>query len=325
MSLPPPPQFGLQPVLTPARYGPAQAWLPRPYSQLLRGPNHRWWRPLLSGVVAVGSLLAVVLCFWGGLAIVMALAGRADPLDDSHLDAWLITPSGLLMTNLVLAALIPVAQCSVWAGYGWRPRWVSSVAGGVRWTWLGRCYLAALALMALTGGVLVLVSGGMTWSPESRAGAYAAVILLTTPLQAAGEEYLFRGWLTQAIASPIANALVGAVTAALASGLVFAWMHGEQDPWLFADRLAFALVASWLVWRTGGLEASVALHGANNLAAFALAVIAGEVSSSMTATSADPVAVLADVVVLAIAAVVLDRMARRVGLQREFRPPLRAW
>ena len=92
------------------------------------------------------------------------------------------------------------------------------------------------------------------------------VILLTTPLQAAGEEVGFRGYLTQAVASwsvrPVSGIVVGH------RGERRLLRAGPRRPGrraLFGDRLAFGLTASWLVWRTGGLEASMALHAANNL------------------------------------------------------------
>ena len=55
------------------------------------------------------------------------------------------------------------------------------------------------------------------------------------------------------------------MAAALISAVVFMSLHLAQDVWLNAFYLLFALLASLLVWRTGGLEAAVALHVVNNL------------------------------------------------------------
>ncbi len=305
--------------------GPAEAWRARPYSQMLRGPNHAWWRPLVSTLVVGLWLIGLVVAFGVLLAAAMATSGVLGPDDApsrAQLDEWGASPSGLLLINLSLALLIPIAQSAVWAGHGWRPRWVASVTGGVRWVWLVRCYLASLVVLVVVNGVLVAIDGGLgEIALERQAGSYALVILLTTPLQAAGEEYLFRGWMTQAIGALFAKAAVGAVAAAVGSSLVFALAHGQQDPWLFGDRLAFGLVASWLVWRTGGLEASIALHGANNLLALGLAVLTGHVSEMMTATGADPLMLGVDVLIMVVSAFVLDRLARRTGVLRMFRPP----
>ena len=69
--------------------------------------------------------------------------------------------------------------------------------------------------------------------------------------------------------------------AALVTATLFALAHGAQDPWLFADRLLFGVVASWLAWRTGGLEAPIALHAANNLVSLGYTAVEGTLSESL--------------------------------------------
>ncbi|MFN8082323.1 MAG: CPBP family intramembrane glutamic endopeptidase [Kineosporiaceae bacterium] len=229
------------------------------------------------------------------------------------------------MTNLVLAALILVAQAAVWGGHGWRPRWLASIGGGIRWAWLVTSYLVCLLVMLIADAALLAFDGGLTWRPQSQAGLYVVIVLATTPLQAAGEEYLFRGWMAQAIGAWIPRAGVGAGVAALVSSSLFALAHGQQDPWLFADRFVFGLAASWLVWRTGGLEASIAMHGANNLIAFAYSVASGQLAEMLDATSSSPESFLVDLVLIVLTAVLLDRLARRRALPRLFHPPMRAW
>ena len=65
------------------------------------------------------------------------------------------------------------------------------------------------------------------------------------------------------------------------SATLFALAHGGQEPALFADRFAFGVVASWLVWRTGGLEASIALHAANNLVSLGYTASTGSVQEAL--------------------------------------------
>ena len=71
----------------------------------------------------------------------------------------------------------------------------------------------------------------------------------------------------QALGSLVAKPWFGVVV----SAVVFALLHGLQNPPLFVDRLAFGLLAGWLVWRTGGLEAGIAAHVVNNVFAYAIA------------------------------------------------------
>jgi hypothetical protein len=188
--------------------------------------------------------------------------------------------------------------------------------------WLARCYVTSLLVLLVVNGALVLLDEGLgEISLEPQAGVYVLVVLTTTPLQAAGEEYLFRGWLSQAVGSWFAGALIGAVVAAVVSATLFAFAHGQQNPWLFTDRFLFALVASWLVWRTGGLEASIALHGAFNLLAFAAALLTGQLSATVNATQASGLMVGIDLVIMTVSALALDRLARRYGVLKRFRPP----
>ncbi len=111
------------------------------------------------------------------------------------------------------------------------------------------------------------------------------------------------------------------MVAALASASLFALAHGSQNSWLFADRFMFALVASWLVWRTGGLEASIALHAVYNLLSFAVALLTGQLDDMILATEADGLLVALDLVSMLVAAGVLAWLAKRSGIVSRFRPP----
>ncbi|UER53884.1 CPBP family intramembrane metalloprotease [Kineosporiaceae bacterium SCSIO 59966] len=297
--------------------GPPDAWSPRPYHQVLRGPAHRWWRPLLGlGVVLAG--LAVILLGTLAVTVVAAAVGAVrleDPAD--ALDEWWV----LLVTNVGLAALIPVSALAVLAGHGWRPGFLSSVEGRLRWRWLLVC--AAVSAVVLVGGTAVL--WGVGGVPSGRGGEdvvlLLAVVLLTTPLQAAGEEYLFRGWLTQAVGSWLRGPVVSAVVAALVSASLFALAHGAQNAWLFTDRFAFGLLGSYLVWRTGGLEAAIAVHALNNVVVLVPTVLTGGLADALSVTSAPALPVLLDLAVMAVTGVALTLAARRAGVRRLLVPP----
>ena len=318
------------------RPGPAQAWQPRPYSQLLRGPTFRWWRPPASVAVAVAAALVSVLVLGFGY-LVLQYAEGLDPLgvetgtggaggaggagSSSAVDDWSVTPFGFLWTNLLLAAFVPVAMVATWAGYGWRPRWVASVAPGIRRDWLLRCTLVSLAVSGLAGVGLAVLGGGYTWTPERDWPWLLLVVLTTTPLQAAGEEYVFRGWLTQLVGSVVPSARVGALAAGLLSSTLFAFAHGQQNLWLFGDRFAFGAVASWLVWRTGGLEAGIALHAANNVVALVLTIGAGELRDTLEVSESTAVSLVLDLVTLLVAVAAILLLNRRRPVTRLFTPP----
>jgi membrane protease YdiL (CAAX protease family) len=297
----------------------------RPYAQLLRGPAHRWWRPLAGlGVVTALGGLPVVAVVVVGVVIALAaggLTGGGDAIDQATLERWIATPAGLAVNDLLLAALIPTAQVAVWVGHGWRPRWVSSVVGGLRLSWLVHCTLLTLALLVPVTVGLALIGGVPQLDPERDAWLLLAVVLATTPLQAAGEEYFFRGWLTQAIGSLLPRGGAATLAGGAVSSVVFALAHGGQDPWLFADRLAFGVLASFLAWRTGGLEAGIAVHAVNNVVVFVQTILLGGLGDVLASTSAPPEAVLADVLSLAAIGALVEWRARRRRVVRLFTPP----
>jgi hypothetical protein len=149
------------------------------------------------------------------------------------------------------------------------------VQPGLRWRYLGLCAAAATAEFA---GVLAIsgsLSPGTRTPPHPPLVACLLLIAITSPLQAAAEEYLFRGYLLQAFGSLAATAWFGVI----ASALLFALFHGSQNLPLFLDRFAFGLLAAVLVWRTGGLEAGIAAHVANNVLAYGSAALTGSVAS----------------------------------------------
>jgi len=308
--------------------GPPEAWRPRPYTQLLRGPRHRWWRPLVSLAVVVGGigLLFVLLVVVVGVGLGVSELTDGGTLTESEVEDTLLTSWwGFLANNLLLAALIPLSALAVFAGHRWRPRWLSSVAGGLRWRWLLVSGLVPLvALVVLLGGSWLLDPQAFGPGDGRDSLVLLAVVLATTPLQAAGEEYLFRGWLSQAVGSWFARAGLGALVAAAVSAALFAMAHGGQDPWLFADRLCFGLVASYLVWRTGGLETAIAFHTLNNVLIFIPTILSGGLEDALNASAAPAGTVLVDLVMFVVIAAVVARMARRRRLERLFVPPVQA-
>ena len=126
-----------------------------------------------------------------------------------------------------------------------------------------------IAVVSLNGVLLLstLIDEPLRFSPQPGFWGFLVVIVLTSPLQAMAEEIFFRGYLMQALGSLVAQPWFGVVV----SALVFALLHGLQNPPLFVARLAFGLLAGVLVWRTGGLEAGIAAHVVNNVCAYTIA------------------------------------------------------
>ncbi len=189
-------------------------------------------------------------------------------------------PIGMLATNLGLSLLIPISFGLVLFVHRFHPRWLHSVQPGLRW----RFMLAALLLgVVVLGGLWAVSRIGQAWvfAPEQAAGWYLLVIVLTSPLQAAAEEYFFRGYLVQALHTTASTSPWFGV---VGSAAVFALLHGTQNLPLFLYRFVFGVLAGVLVVKTGGLEAGIAAHIVNNVVAYGYAVLSGTVVATHAVT-----------------------------------------
>jgi membrane protease YdiL (CAAX protease family) len=146
---------------------------------------------------------------------------------------------------------------------------------------------------------------------------FLLVLAFLTPLQAAGEEFAFRGYLVQAF-----GGIAGRTWAAVGlPAALFALAHGAQDPPVFFDRLAFGVVAGLAVVFTGGLEAGIAMHVLNNWLAFGLALAFTDMGSALNPTGGTwwsiPVTLTQSLVYFGLVAWV----ARRLGVRTTTGPP----
>ena len=263
------------------------------YHQLHRVGRPGWWRSLVGAVLLLVLVFGVVPLVAGGVAFVTLLATGSSTAEASAvLDVTEeATPAGLALLNVIIAAAIPLTFLVTWWLHRLKPRWVSSVAPRLRWRYLLVCLvLAVVALLASLGVALLLpvqpgdMPAGTVNDFTTQTRDFLVVILLLTPLQAAGEEYLFRGYLTQAFGSLVWGRRTSQALAVLGPALIFALFHGLSQDWpVFFDRFAFGVVAGILVIRTGGLEAPIAMHVLNNFLAFGLALAFGDLTTALNA------------------------------------------
>ncbi|GCB47424.1 CPBP family intramembrane glutamic endopeptidase [Streptomyces sp. NL15-2K] len=256
-----------------------------PYHRLARvSARHRWWRPVLGTLfVAVASVLVGVLFY--GVCFALGTAMGYPEAADGTVEFGPVP--GTALDLLAIASAVPVVLLAArWIGR--RPAGtVSSVTGGLRWRWLGLCVLAALPVLAVTTGAMLLLPTDdgppSRWAGWEVFGPALAMLVVLVPLQAAAEEYVFRGWLTQAVGAFLRSPWWALVPQAV----LFATAHGWGTPWGFADLAVLAVVAGWLTVRTGGLEAAIGLHAVNNLLAFGVsAAVVDGLKSDDTAADA---------------------------------------
>jgi len=259
-----------------------------PYHLIQLSGRPGWWRQALGVLLMIAwlalfaaLLVAIPFAIWYAVhgddvaSSISALADSNDP-----------TPTSLAYIDLVLTTLIPVAILLSWVLHRVKPKWLLSVTGRVRWRWLLACAGAAVVALIAT----VIVGAVMPQQCDDTTGqahlthtavAYLVVILVLTPFQASGEEFMFRGYLTQCLGAVSRRVWVPV----LLTGVVFGLFHGLGQPLpVFLSRFAFGLVAGYLVIRTGGLEAGVAMHTLNNWLSLALAAIFDQMGASLNPT-----------------------------------------
>jgi hypothetical protein len=135
------------------------------------------------------------------------------------------------------------------------------------------------------------------------------VAVLLVPLQATAEEFFFRGYLAQTIGGWLKHPLF----AILLPVPLFTISHPQYDVWGLIDVSVFAVVAGWLVWRTGGLEASIVAHVVNNTVIF---VIGAFGLVDVNSKTGGPIEVVISALTLALYGWLVLRAAKRFGLER---------
>ncbi|WP_435202687.1 CPBP family intramembrane glutamic endopeptidase [Janibacter sp. GS2] len=286
---------------------------PLSYVHQMRTSGYRWWRPLLA--LATGTATFVVLALT--LTLVWAV------LDPSMLDSAadpagvdLIAPIPMLMGNLMLAALIPAAIVATRVGH-WRPVGaLFSVTGRIRWRWLGRAMLVTTLIWGSWLVAMWFIDGGEAGERPQHWPWLLVITLLTTPLQSAGEEVAFRGALMQGVGAWIRRPVLALVVGTVLSAALFALAHTSLDPWILLDLGTLAVAACYLTWRTGGLEAAIALHVVNNLVLILMLTLLGGLEGAYVTegtTSTFGAAGISAVSTLVMMAILLWQ-ARRVGV-----------
>ena len=298
-----------------------------PYHLILTAGRPGWWRYVvglllaLAGLVIVGPLLMLVPFALYYLATGADLADSMTAL----VDTADVTPASLAYLNLSLAAAIPITWAVVKVVHGLRPGWLASIRPRIRWRYLFACLGVSVVALVATLFVSALLPAqgegtelsGQLNSFTDTTRDFLIVVAVLTPLQAAGEEYAFRGYLTQAFGGLFRSRWVAVV----ASSFLFGLAHGlGQSAPIFFDRFAFGLVAGTLVVLTGGLEAGIAMHVLNNWLAFGLALAFTDMSSALNPTGGSwwtlPVTLTQSLVYLGLALLV----ARRMGLTNRTDP-----
>ncbi|WP_158603501.1 CPBP family intramembrane glutamic endopeptidase [Micromonospora radicis] len=283
-----------------------------PYHRLARTGRHRWWRPVLGTLLIVTGLPVLLAGGFGAVSAVRWAVGWSPDLTGVS-----ATEVELVLTLVALGLLIPLTLLAA----RWTQRrpagTVSSVTGRLRWRWLADCLLLAVPVLALSGTLLTLLGEAVesTWVGWERILIGLAAVLVLVPLQAAGEEYLFRGWLMQTFGAWIRSPWPGVVL----SSLLFGLAHGHGSVAAMVSTVFFGAVTAVVTIRTGGLEAAIGLHVVNNVVAFGLAVVTGTLETRLASDDMSTVSLAVDMGVVLLYGEAVVWLARRRRVQTHAR------
>lgn len=240
-------------------------------------PRSGAWTPVLTGLLGVAFYVAMLTI---GVVVIFVMA-LLDPAVSERLlsldESVIFDLTDPVMLALLLATIVAMLPAYVLASRivnGPRVGYISSVAGRLRWSWMLLCTGASALIAVVSTGLSFLlpsdgVGSGTVVAPDENPALWGtlAVLIIVVPLQAAAEEYIFRGYFMQAIGRWLRHPAF----AILLPVPLFVLGH-LYDPLGQAAVGIFAIAAGWLTWRTGGLEAAIALHVVNNLVAFLLSL-----------------------------------------------------
>lgn len=249
-----------------------------PYHRLSHvNPRARWFTPVLEGLL-IASIYFVLLLIVSFALLAFAVMLRV-PYD--HLTDLQRVYANVFKTPLVFItffiSIIPVIPAIFIARLitNFKPLGlIHSIAGRMRWSYLGVFLGFGFLIFGLYNvGNLVLagslttqnsvhpLNSGMFW-------LYIVLILLIVPFQCYAEELLFRGYLMQTVGRWLKNP----VWAIIIPAPIFMVLHG-YGLWGLLSVLTMALIAGFLCWYTGGLEAGIGLHIANNISGIILGLL----------------------------------------------------
>ena len=239
------------------------------------------WR-LLAG-------LALVLAFWVAWTVAVMLAVVAWRTSDGVTTRMAVDWIGRLLRGDTPAgvALALATFAGIWPGVWLAQRLLHGEGLSRLFSVEGRLARAPLLGGLAIGGLLyalTLAAAVPLIGPPGRTGLepadWAPWLALLAPLvlvQAGGEELIFRGYMLRRLAEHSLSPWVWAVLPALLFGMLH-WssgLPGAGGALYVAGTALFGVAAALLVWRTGGLAASIGLHAGINLPGLTLAALDG--------------------------------------------------
>lgn len=268
------------------------------------------WRPIIGTFVLLGLYVVGVVLVFGQFELMGAVLDLPKDADGARVFNDL-TETALALASIAIG--LPALALTMW--WFQRRTWgsVTSVTGRLRLSWLGRCFVVA----GLVFGLTMAAAAGIPEADATTDGSWVGwapfavglvMLVCLVPLQAAAEEFIFRGWLLQAAGSLFRRPVLILVPQAL----LFAAGHGWGTVWGFVDLTVFGVVMGWLTLRTGGIEAAIASHVTNNLVMFVMSsAYTGGLAVDETAADMPWQYAVVDMACIVLFGVLILRLAKR--------------
>lgn len=280
------------------------------YHQLFRGARrYRWYSPVLLLVLGALYYLTLTLLFTLPIMLIASAFSREPLSADSLSQLAVINTQNPLSIFLGLGSIVLMIP-AVWLAMlssGLRPLGRSwSVALRLRWRLISRFALPTVATIVLANVVGIAIEIALNPAalgttneadlPEidaQKALISMAIVLVLVPFQSTAEELVFRGSLLQSLGAwfaavrsdkPIAQFVRGPWLPIAITAFIFASAH-IYDIWGFLAILVMGIATGFVTWKTGGLEAAITLHVANNLLAFGFLALGVGGETAQTADS----------------------------------------
>src|SRR6185312_1687230 len=212
-----------------------------------------WWRYLLTVALSFPFAMLALALLWIAFALLRLLPRDLAQQLQSPTDPWIFFGA----IAVVFAALGGGLAAAAALIQRKRPR---DIIGFWRW----RLFLSGLSLwlavqVVLAGLDFILVPSGFFFSgratPLLALWTFGAILVQTFT-----EEFIFRGYITQAIALVLRHP----VSTACVSGLVFGAMHIPNGWPQAINATWFGIVCAFIAIRTGGIALGCGIHLANN-------------------------------------------------------------
>lgn len=284
------------------------------YFRFFQVPARKWWLGI------IGLVATIVLYIGYQFLITVVLTRNVVDLTSTAEYKEVLRH---LMNNLMLGGLVGVSVLVSWIFFRQGFGWLSSVVGRFRWRWFAitiTISFIAFFLLNISTTWIFKTPEQLEWlSVRPYTGVVILVVLFTTPLQAAGEEFLFRGLLGRLTATFVHFRRIGLALSVLLPAIIFMIMHADEHLINNLFYLTLAITTWWITYRTGGMEAGIALHIGGNVCSQVVALPFMDLSSPVGRTD-DSMSMIITIAVQILLTFLLDLLASRRGLVRMSSP-----